>query len=83
MQKKIEWKWEQLEEGTWRAKVIGGWLLLHLKTFAIKGKDSHMCQSESMTFIPDRDHEWFIIKPVDETIAIKEKAVVADFVSSK
>lgn len=61
MRKKIEWQWEQLDESTWRAKVIGGWVL-KVRMF-IEGKRG-VVMSESMTFIPDRDHEWHIIPPV-------------------
>jgi len=65
MRKKIEWQWESLDEATWRVKVIGGWLVLHVKTFAIAGKDKMISQSESMQFVADRDHEWHIIPPVE------------------
>jgi hypothetical protein len=67
MRKKIEWSWEQIDEGTWRAKVIGGWLVLHVKTFAINGsKNYNMAQSESLAFVADRDHEWTIVAPMVE-----------------
>lgn len=61
MIKKIAWNWEYLEEGiitgTRRAKVIGGWVV---HTFAHADKKRI---AEAMVFIPDRDHEWTIVKP--------------------
>lgn len=65
MRKRINWEWELLHdvdsgnvsESASRAKVIGGWIVAHAR--AIKGN----C-SESMVFIPDRDHEWEILKPL-------------------
>ena len=45
---KIEFKWENIgsfEDSTWRAKVIGGWLIL---------REDHIC------FIPDEKHLWEI-----------------------
>ncbi len=84
MQKKIEWQWEKLDANTSRVRVIGGWIVHHDKhALAKKGNSENILCSESMVFIADRDHEWFIIPPVDETIALKEKAVVSDFESSK
>jgi hypothetical protein len=63
MRKKIEWKWEVLDEHTSRCKVIGGWIVVCL----VQGKD-HTGKtkqiSSSMTFIPDRDHEWTISEPL-------------------
>jgi 1,2-phenylacetyl-CoA epoxidase catalytic subunit len=52
MRKKIEWQWEALDEKTWRAKVMGGWLIKCLEGKAI-----------SCIFISDRDLEWCIIPP--------------------
>lgn len=75
MRKKIEWKWEQIDEATWRAKVIGGWVLLHVKTFTLTltgGKKEPLCsQSESMQFIADRDHEWHILEMRSELVPIR------------
>lgn len=56
MRKKIEWVWEVLDETTSRAKVIGGWLIR-----------SRSSQTESMIFLPDRDHEYTIIAPIAST----------------
>lgn len=75
MRKKIEWQWEQLDEGTRRAKVIGGWIL-NTHRRCDNGKLSSFDQSSA--FIPDRDHEWHIIAPVkDEVQNVANKA--ADF----
>ena len=71
MRKKIEWQWESLDEATWRAKVIGGWVVLHVKTFAISGKNSAVNQSESMQFVADRDHEWHIQAPIQEQAPVE------------
>ncbi len=65
MRKRFEWQWEQLDEATWRAKTIGGWLVLHVKTFTVSGKNYSMSQSESMQFVADRDHEWSILPPIE------------------
>lgn len=67
MAKKLIWEWERLDESTWRAKVIGGWLVLHTNSVAITdGKKREVAQSESMAFIADREHTWPILKPVEE-----------------
>lgn len=64
MRKQLEWKWEQLDNYnngasiSSRSKVIGGWIVHHAFTTR-KG-----VMSESMVFIPDRDHEWHILAPV-------------------
>ena len=66
--KKIKFEWECLsnkyifnidgkELKTSRAKVIGGWLILHLQMQLVNGQ---IVKSESMTFIPDKNHEWEI-----------------------
>ena len=56
MRKKFVWEWEQLDENTRRAKVIGGWIV---HTILVGTKTA----SDSLVFIADRDHEWHIIKP--------------------
>ncbi len=67
MRIKLEWNWEQIEDlndgrlQTLRAKVIGGWVLKSI-TQDMKAK----VMSESMVFIPDRDHEWSIIPQKSE-----------------
>lgn len=65
MRKKMEWQWEMIEElndgmlQTYRAKVIGGWVLKSI-TQNLKVK----LMTESMVFIADRDHEWTIVQPL-------------------
>lgn len=71
MRKKIEWLWERLDEATWRAKVIGGWLV---KTEYAEGK----LVATSMTFIPDRDHEWAIAIPKPD-IQVERSDIAKDF----
>lgn len=64
MRKKIEWEPEILahyDDGkscseVTRMKVIGGWIVHYL--LISKGQPSQTSQ-----FIPDRDHEWTIVKP--------------------
>ena len=66
MRMKLQWKWERLDNNTIRAKVIGGWILCHYSTRMIKQNLEET--SESMSFIPDRDHEWIILpteKPIE------------------
>lgn len=68
MRKKIEWQsevLERLDEGRMqivRYKTIGGWIVRSV-TSDLKLK----ILSESMIFIADRDHEWHIVKPIEET----------------
>lgn len=76
MIKKMEWKWEQLDESTWRARVIGGWCL-KVRMF-IEGKRG-VIMSESMTYIPDRDHLWTIVPALKETEEQKQTVKSADF----
>lgn len=59
MRKKIEWKLEKLDDHTYRAKVIGGWIVTKA-IFHPKGG-----VTESMVFVADRDHEWEIAIPFD------------------
>jgi hypothetical protein len=60
MRRKMEWEWEILDEFTKRAKVIGGWLIQH-GSYTNKGSIT-----ESMVFVPDKDHDWTIVKPIQE-----------------
>lgn len=84
MRKKMEWQWEKLDESTWRAKIIGGWIVLHIKTFAISGsKNYSQSQSESMVFVSDRDHEWTIVEPLKEIEVTKPTVKAADFEPNK
>jgi len=84
MRKKIEWSWERLDESTYRAKVIGGWIILHTNhTTITDSKKRDMVQTESMQFVPDRDHEWAIaaaFNPSNKEI-VKAKVNAADFES--
>lgn len=85
MRKKIEWLWEKLDENTFRAKVIGGWLILHTNHIVITDskKRDGVSQSESMTFVCDRDHEWVIVEPFnpadDGQFITLSKVNAADF----
>jgi len=59
----MEFEWETLQSkdsnhdgcNTIIGKVPGGWVLRHMYW-----NDVHETQSESMVFIPDRDHKWII-----------------------
>lgn len=80
MRKKIEWQWEQIDASSYRAKVIGGWILLHTNhTTITDGKKRDMVQTESMVFIADRDHEWHILPPIAEREALKPTVKADDF----
>ena len=57
MRKKIEWQWENLDDSTSRAKVIGGWVI---KSEYSIGKS----KATTLQFVADRDHEWHISKPI-------------------
>jgi hypothetical protein len=80
MRKKMQWQWEMLDECTQRAAVIGGWLILRLgATDVEKGKSGKVVFRESMTFVPDRDHEWHIVPPIKEVEAPKQTVKADDF----
>ncbi len=53
----VGFKWELIDncqhEGTSRAKVPGGWIVVHWF-------DENGTSSESMVFVPDINHEWKI-----------------------
>lgn len=79
MRKRIEWQWEILDEKTARAKVIGGWIVLHVQQVFLQGEigkkaDVKIVNSESMVFIADRDHEWNILLPIKEEVKVKDKS---------
>lgn len=78
MRKKIEWEWEKLDESTYRAKVIGGWLV---KTHNSAEGKHNWAISETVTFIPDRDHEWTISKPMKDVLK-ERKSLAEDFSAS-
>lgn len=87
MRRKFEWEWEMIEnlsqEGvfqssTYRAKVIGGWLIRTvLRDFKLKGI------SESTTMIQDRDHEWMIVPKIEEVAVQAPKIKASDFEAPK
>jgi hypothetical protein len=72
MRKKIEWKWEKLDQSTWRSKAIGGWLI---KSEYSVGKNP----ATAMQFLPDRDHEWTILVPILEKNDQKSDLKAEDF----
>jgi len=84
MIKKMQWNWERLDANTYRAKVIGGWIVLHcgganscsdtLSSAELK----KLPLSESMVFMPDRDHEWTIVTPKAD-IQVEKSALAKDF----
>lgn len=78
MRKRIEWEWEKLDEGTFRAKVIGGWILHRSRVLEAKNS---LSGSESMIFIADRDHEWHILPKVVQTQKEETKSLAKDFES--
>lgn len=67
MIKKMEWNWEKLDENTYRAKAMGGWIIK-----CIEGK------SIACTFVVDRDLEWHIIQPRPE-LQVIAKNLAKDF----
>lgn len=73
MRRKFDgFEWEFIDSSSWRAKVIGGWLVLHTNSIAMTdGKKRIVSQSESMCFVADKDHEWLILKPGVELSASK------------
>jgi hypothetical protein len=76
MPKKIVWKWQELDNDTSRAQVIGGWII-KVRMF-IEGKRG-VVMSESMTFVPDRDHEWQPIPPHNNEKKPPENSLAAAF----
>jgi len=79
MRKRIDWNWEKLDECTQRAKVIGGWLILRLGATDIeRGKPGKIVFRESMTFVPDRDHEWEIMPPIVD-VKVEQSNLAKDF----
>ena len=83
MRKKIEFEWEQIDWTdpgtiTMRAKVIGGWLVCNWTNKS--GGTKNFSQSQSMTFVPDRDHEWHVLPSVkQETPPSKPTVKAEDF----
>lgn len=68
MRKRIEWEWHQLDEFTWRAQVIGGWIVK-----CVLGAGSKQA-GISITFVPDRDHEWSISDTIKNALQKEESA---------
>lgn len=86
MRKRIAWAWEKLDESCYRAKVIGGWIVLHTNSIAITdGKNRSTAQSESMVFLLDRDHEWEIAAPFNPSDPgkVHPKVNALDFAAPK
>lgn len=48
---KIPFDWIKIDNETYRAKVIGGWLVC-ISTLSINGN------SESLVFVSDPEHKW-------------------------
>lgn len=79
MAKKVEFKWEKLDDNTRRCKVINGWLVLHTTSmYGSDGKKKEAALSESMIFVADQHWEWQILPPVENRNAVKMK-LVKDF----
>jgi hypothetical protein len=75
MRKKIEWLWERLDKDTYRAKVIGGWIVKSGWTPEEREVDL------SMIFVPDRDHEWVIVQIIKPEESAPSK-LAKDFMAS-
>lgn len=74
MRKRIEWKWEILEENpassSKRVKVMGGWIVVHQTYYDLGTQKATLC--ESSVFLADKDHEWCILPPTKEEVQIKQ-----------
>jgi len=64
---KLEWKWEELDNFTQRARVIGGWI--------VKAYDDEEFPGISLVFLNDQDHEWQIVAQRADTR--EEQSVLA------
>ncbi len=77
MAKKIVFEWETIHEVggscTRRAKVMGGWLVMHLTM----GTKTHW--TESMIFIADNDWQWYILKPPLESNEVAKSNLANEF----
>ena len=60
--KKISYLWEQLDETTSRLKVIGGWMVVH-------GSNKML----TSIYVPDKDHEWYPLKPTSPAVEVKQE----------
>lgn len=72
MVKKVEFKWEQLDENTKRVKVMSGWLIVH----CTKGTKNNF--TESMVFLADQHWEWQVLPPIEDP-EVKKKNLANDF----
>jgi hypothetical protein len=76
MVKKMPWEWEVLDNDTYRAKVIGGWLVAKI----LKGRKSEDI-GQTMVFVNDQDHMWVILKPKE--VEPVKPSIAEDFASRK
>ena len=53
----MKFEWINLDECTWRAKTISGWIV---KTRMFIEGTRGVVMSESMVFVPDQEHKWEI-----------------------
>jgi hypothetical protein len=74
MIKKMQWNWESLGEGNYRAKVIGGWLIGYYDLARNGGKGTFSRIVPSV-FVADGEHQWTIVQPKVE--ANEAKASIA------
>jgi hypothetical protein len=62
----IPFEWEKLDGSNQRAKVYGGWIVIHFEDVFVNIPGQGMvCGWEwksAMVFIPDSKHEWKITK---------------------
>jgi len=66
MTRPIEFKWEKLAagddgSGSWRVKVIGGWIFNNLTMINTHQDGTQRMATETSVFIPDPEHQWTII----------------------
>lgn len=75
MLKHMPWNFEELHrndnDSALRVKVIGGWIVLHHSWL-------NGAMSESMTFVPDIDHQWKITEPKADPI-VEQSTLAKDF----
>jgi hypothetical protein len=55
----MKFQWEQLDDKTQRAKVVGGWII---NTIANRIYKNSISLSEALVFVPDPDWQWEIEK---------------------
>lgn len=81
MRKKIEWKWEKLDDNAYRIKVFGGWLIGYYDLCRDGGKSSFSRIIPSV-FIGDKDHEWHVVLREEEKPPAVEESIAKDFEAS-